>query len=246
MGRSLFTAILICFTPVLSADEDPIRAKLDQAIAAYDTAIATFKSDVEQWFEKEEEAARKLRTGVTEQIKKIENERTEFAKFWVLPSRAPKKLINTPTDLADTLIAAYKLASDDYSRIEKDSEAAAVEKELEELLASDKVVGDYRRGDFTEIIRERIKNNALAIGKGKLILTPKCTLTKATQQGKYVTLVFTHSAENQRIGFHDLIGVNVHYKPNRFRGRSFTVKTDRHEEKFVNKGVLTVRFEGVK
>ena len=111
------------------ANDDPVRKALDDAKAAYDKASKDYLEEVERWFEKEDDAARKLKSGVAEKVKQVAAEKKEFADSGTLPKRIPLLIKERPTRAADALLKAYKAASDEYYRRKKDDEAAAVEKE---------------------------------------------------------------------------------------------------------------------
>jgi hypothetical protein len=133
--------------------DDPIRAKLDAAKADYDKAMKEYREEVAKWFEKEDEAARRLKTGVGEKVKQVALEKKEFDEKGILPKRAPLVLKDKPLKTAQALIAIFKAASEAYYREKKDSEGEAVLKSLEEIkknigatsgAAIDQFVGRWR------------------------------------------------------------------------------------------------------
>lgn len=136
IGAACLCGILIVGVATQAADDDMVKKKLDDARAIYDKATKDYKEEAQKWFEKEDEAARKLKTGVTEKVKLVAAEKKEFEDKGALPKRAPLILKDKPAKAADTLVKAFKAASDEYSRIKKDAEAAAVEKALAEFRKS--------------------------------------------------------------------------------------------------------------
>lgn len=144
MTRSILAAAF-CTTLTWGAtlpavDDNPIRKKLDDAKAAYDKAIRNYKEEVGEWFMKEDGTARKLKSGVTEKVKQVAAERKEFEDKGVLPKRAPVVLRDRPIKATDSLVKAYKTASDEFSRQKMDDEAATVEKELDNFKKGGSVV----------------------------------------------------------------------------------------------------------
>jgi uncharacterized protein (TIGR03067 family) len=113
--------------------DDPIRKRLDEAKAAYDKSMKEYADGVAKWFEAEDYAARKSRTEVAEKVKQVAAEKKLFDENGGLPRRAVA-LWEKVTKANDTLIVAYKAASDGYSRQKKDAEAAVVEKEYQGFL----------------------------------------------------------------------------------------------------------------
>jgi hypothetical protein len=126
------TTIFVCATTFVLA-EDSTRRKLDDAKDAYDKAIAEFRAQATEWFEREDAQARRLKKGVSEQVAKIEKDRQEFAKTDNLPEHAPLKLREKPNHAFSVLVRAYKTGSDDFLRQKLDSDAKIVADELADL-----------------------------------------------------------------------------------------------------------------
>ena len=149
MSRSIcITAIfgiLACGLALHAADGDPVRKKLDDAKAAYDKATMEYKTEAEKWFEKEDDAARKLKSGVTEKVKQVAGEKKDFDEKGVLPKRVPLTLKDKPAKAAELMVKAFKSASDEYSRQKKDEAAVTVEKELEAFKTSNLLQDSRKR-----------------------------------------------------------------------------------------------------
>lgn len=128
-------------TVLLSAagvdDADQVREKLVKAKADYEAEMAKYRKEGAAWFDKREEAARK--DGNKKLVDQIKVERTAFEEKGNLP-KVENVLKGDATDLARLskqkamaqtgLVKAYEFAIRDYTKANKDKEAAAVEKEL--------------------------------------------------------------------------------------------------------------------
>ncbi len=135
MVRSIFAAglcgVLFCQGLPGAAEDDVVRKYLDDARSAYDRTLKEYREEVAIWWESEDEAARKLKSGVTEKVKQVAAEKKEFEEKGVLPKRVPSSLRDKLAKAAEAMVKAYKAASDEYSRQKFDDKAAGVEKELE-------------------------------------------------------------------------------------------------------------------
>jgi CubicO group peptidase (beta-lactamase class C family) len=159
MNRSILATglcvfgILICGISA-GAPDDPVAIKLNDAKNAHAKALVQFRDEVADWFDKEDAAARKRESGVTEAVKRVVAEKKAFEEKGVLPMRAPLALKgNRVKKASDVMVKAYKAASDDYLRLKKDDKAAAVEQELEA----------FKRGDLGRIaIGGKLPGNKIA------------------------------------------------------------------------------------
>jgi len=122
---------------VLRAEDDPIRTKLDQAIATYDAEVEKYRAAVIDYLDKREAAARK--DANKRLVDQITLEREAFAE----KGEAPKTLASTiKTQMVAArlnLESAYKTAVKDYTRGKQDEKASAVEKELADFNKVEKV-----------------------------------------------------------------------------------------------------------
>ena len=71
--------------------DDPVQASLNAARAAYEKSMKEYRDAVMLWFEKRDEAARNLKSGVTEKVKQVAAEKKEFEDKGVLPKRIPRR-----------------------------------------------------------------------------------------------------------------------------------------------------------
>jgi hypothetical protein len=89
MTRSIPVAallgLLIAAAPS-HGDDDPIRKRLDEAKAAHEKSMKEYADAVTGWFEAEDAAARKLKTGVTEKVKQVAAEKKLFDERGYSPS----------------------------------------------------------------------------------------------------------------------------------------------------------------
>jgi len=107
--------------------QDAVRAKLDEARVAYDTAVEKYRADACDWFDKREQIAREK--GDKKQVDRIKDERQAFDEKDELPDATPLAMKRLLTKAQADMEAAYKAAVAGYTRAKKDDEAAAVEKE---------------------------------------------------------------------------------------------------------------------
>jgi hypothetical protein len=132
----LIACATLCARPPSSAAGDPprpkddlVRAKLDEAKAVYDAEVQKHRGAVGDWFDKREEAARnKADQKAVDQVKA---ERQAFEKNGELPKSAPVGLASQLVADRARLQAAYKAAIGAYVKAKRDTDAAAVEKELD-------------------------------------------------------------------------------------------------------------------
>lgn len=108
-------------------NKDPIKENLFEAKVAYDKQMRQFRKQAAEWFDKREETARKA--GDKKTLDQIKAERAAFDEYGGLPRIAPTALQEQPAHAKKTLEAAYADAVKAYTKVRKDDEAAAVEKE---------------------------------------------------------------------------------------------------------------------
>lgn len=108
----------------LAQDDDPIKEKLKEAKATF---AANKEKSLSYFDEREQQARAKGNKKLVDQIKA---DRKAFQESCELPKGAPAKLKKRLDDDRRTLEAAYQTAIKEYTKVNKDAEAAAVEKEL--------------------------------------------------------------------------------------------------------------------
>lgn len=133
MRRSLLALPAVAAMALLASgqDEDPVKAKLDKAKAAYAADAKKFRDEVGSLFDKREEAARK--DGNKKLLDQIKDERKAFEEREELPTSTPKAVRQKLGAARSSLEKAFDTAVKEYTKGKKDAEAAAVEKELDEF-----------------------------------------------------------------------------------------------------------------
>ncbi len=134
MARVLIAAfaLAVSFAPAVRADD--VEDKLVEAKAAYEKAMAEYKEDIGKWFDKETEAARKLTTGATEKVRKLDEERKTFEEKRVLPARVPIATRSKSLKAADALVKVYMTAADGYTKAKRDGDAHKLVTEMEDMV----------------------------------------------------------------------------------------------------------------
>jgi hypothetical protein len=135
---AVFGVLVCCVTA--AADDDPVKKKLEVAKETYGVEMGKFRQAAEEWFDKREEVARKA--GNKKVVDQVKAERQAFRDKGELPKAASADLKQKPATARKALEAAYKVAVKEYTKASKDAEAAAAEKELEELAARGPVADD--------------------------------------------------------------------------------------------------------
>lgn len=134
MARVLIAAFVLTlpFAPAVRADD--VEDKLTEAKAAYEKAMGEYKEDIGKWFDKETEAARKLTTGATEKVRKLDEERKTFEDKRVLPARVPVAIRSKSLKAADALVKVYMTAADGYTKAKRDGDAHKLVTEMEDMV----------------------------------------------------------------------------------------------------------------
>jgi hypothetical protein len=130
----LVPAALVLIAPSLRADDDT-RKKLDDAKATYLKAMEEYRAEVAKWFDKEEEAARKLKTGATEKVKQLADDRKAFEEKHLSSPRMPVSIRMKSLKAADALVKVYLGIADGMTKNRQDAEAQKLLAELDELVA---------------------------------------------------------------------------------------------------------------
>jgi hypothetical protein len=173
--------ILVLSAAGRALQEDPIKAKLDQAKTAYDEQLDKIRGALLKSLDEKEDAARKAAN--KKLVDQVKAEREAFESRGELPKSVPTaNLLRDGKAARTTLELAYVEAVKEYVRAKKDDEAAAAEKDLtafkdstgasgvslSALLAPDSAWTGVRR---------------VATAKGKLAETP-FQMTVAARDGK--------------------------------------------------------------
>ncbi len=124
-GTALILAALVARA---AADDDPTRAKLDQAKAAYGRSTERHRREVGEWFDGQVEKARGQKDKKAKD--RLDEDRAAFDNTGLLPATAPKGLRDQGKAGRDALDRAFLAAVGDYTRGGKDKEAAATEREF--------------------------------------------------------------------------------------------------------------------
>jgi hypothetical protein len=134
MARYLI-GLVVCFVVAngsqLLAADDPIKAKLDKAKAAYQASLEQYREAVARYFDKQEEASRN--DGNKKRLDQIKAERTAFQETGDLPRTTPGELKRKLAPARSALESAYTAAVCEYTKASKDDMATAVENELEQF-----------------------------------------------------------------------------------------------------------------
>jgi hypothetical protein len=110
-------------------DVDLIKVKLEKAKAAFSAEQEKFRQDIDAFFEKREEAARKA--GDKKAVDQIKTERKAFDERSELPATAPKAAKQRLATAKTAMERAYALAVKEYTMAKQDEAAALVEKEFQ-------------------------------------------------------------------------------------------------------------------
>jgi hypothetical protein len=128
-------AVLVCATVAWGDEKDPIREKLFAAKVVYDKEMSHVRMQVDEWFDKREEAARKA--GDKKALDQVKIDRKAFDEDGDLPKNTPTTVLQKRDRAKKTLEAAYSEAIKAYTKAKKDDLATAVEKEWANLRKGD-------------------------------------------------------------------------------------------------------------
>ncbi len=155
MTRSV--VVMVCLVGAASVaagdekDKDPVKEKLFAAKVAYDMEMTQFRKMMGDWFDKREDTARK--TGDKKALDLSKTERKAFDEDGVLPKTTPATVVQKSVQAKKTLEGAYALAVKEYTKVKKDDQAAAAEKELESFRKSTDLapwIARFPPGTYTE------------------------------------------------------------------------------------------------
>ncbi|HEX4608632.1 MAG TPA: hypothetical protein VH092_10550, partial [Urbifossiella sp.] len=190
----------LCMAAGAGADEpDPVKAKLDKAVAVHAAEMEAFRTKAGTWLDERENAAR--RAGDKKALDRIKLEREAFDRTDVLPAGAPPDLKRRGVDARAKLVRAYTEGVKDYTRAKKDPEAAALEKEVELIkLGIDPADGRCKwvhpKGAF-RIVRRGVWEEAYAGA-------PPLTWTEVGRTRQYVELTITGGGKKYYARLYDM------------------------------------------
>jgi len=139
MRKMIAIALLAAVACVAAGeDKDPIKEKLFAAKVAYDKEMRQLRKQVTEWFDKQEEAARKA--GDKKRLDQIKEDRKAYEENSDLPKDAPYILQQKHPLAKKKLETAYAEAIKAYTKAKKDDLATAVEKEWDEVSGKNKAI----------------------------------------------------------------------------------------------------------
>jgi len=124
MAGNVALLLAVILPTAMRADDDPIKAKLEMAKAAYKADFEKLEKVVSEYFDQEEKAARKV--GDTKMVEQISGRRLAFKAFGEVPDAVPLTLKRAAFAARAALENAYKTAVEAYENAEKVDEHNAV------------------------------------------------------------------------------------------------------------------------
>ena len=109
-------------------DPDPTTARLERARASYQADVERLTSQVEDWFDKREGAARDR--GDKPTVDQLKADRATFQQKGILPVGITPGVIQQWASARSKLEDAYRAAIKAYTQAKKDAEATAAEQAL--------------------------------------------------------------------------------------------------------------------
>ncbi|WP_020471919.1 hypothetical protein [Zavarzinella formosa] len=200
MIRPLLIALLFAL-PAL-AEDDPIRATLNEAKKKYDLGIRTMNAKVSEAFQTRDDKIRNSAKTSTALLEILKGERQRFTDYRELPAWAPTALVTQQKQLLTECEEAHTKAIKNYLKDKQDDAAAKVDKELDELWASTWLQMDYKEA--------RIKDGYIRIPREKGIAT-KTTFTGPIE----ISLIARTEDENIRINAYNGSVVIFNWEGNR-------------------------------
>jgi|GEM_PF-1129114 len=132
MRKTIVIALLVGVACVAAGeDKDPVKEKLFVAKVAYDKEMRQVRKQIDEWFDKREESARK--TGDKKAIDQLKEDRKAYEENGELPKSIPMLIQQKQTQAKKKLEAAYGEAMKAYLKAKKDDLAGALEKEWDEI-----------------------------------------------------------------------------------------------------------------
>src|SRR5262245_4569902 len=137
ISRLLLVCAIVLAGSYAVADEDPIRDRLEKAVATYEAQRVKYTAAVEKHLESRETVAR--RKGDKTVIDQVAAERAAIANARKPPAGLPKNIgaqFGTARRLLET---AYAAAIRDYTKASEDQKATDVQYQLEDFQLEDGV-----------------------------------------------------------------------------------------------------------
>jgi hypothetical protein len=125
-----FSFVILSSMLAIAAGEDP-KDKVLKAKEAYNAEIEKLRTAVNAGFDKKEEKARSK--GDKKTVDEVKQQRAALAEFEEWPVDMPVELRTRLTKARTQIEAAYTAAIKECTKAKKDEEAAALEKELQEI-----------------------------------------------------------------------------------------------------------------
>ena len=129
LQTQLFLAYCVFFSGIVRADEDVIQAKLESAIAKYDTAMEKSSKEVHAFFDDREKEA--IRDGEKKRVDQITEDRRLFDTERKIPRDFPRTPLTKRSTATKNLEEAYKVAIRDYTKANNLAKASDKEIELQ-------------------------------------------------------------------------------------------------------------------
>ena len=114
--------------------DDLVKVKLDAAKATYEREMKKHRKEIDEWLEKQEEAARK--EGKKASVDEIKTERQDLEEFGYVPPAAPKHLKDKFLGTYHAMDSAYKTAIKRYLDAKSDQLADEATKSHTEFRAA--------------------------------------------------------------------------------------------------------------
>ena len=131
MSACLACGLVALLPPARAADDDPVRAKLDKANAAFDIELEKFREAVAAHLDKREDAARA--DGDKKLVDQIKAERQTFEVRAVFPPTLAPTAVQSLALAKAKLEAAHRAAVKEYTQEKNDAAAGAVEQQLDKV-----------------------------------------------------------------------------------------------------------------
>lgn len=153
MRRPIVIALLLGTTcAAFAEDKDPIKEKLFTAKVAYDKEMRQVRKQIDDWFDKREEAARKV--GDKQVLAQLKEERKVYEENGELPKSLPTVLQQKQFQAKRKLDAAYAEAAKEYIKAKRDDLASAVEKERSKFGVKESDALEPAREKYTRALNE--------------------------------------------------------------------------------------------
>jgi hypothetical protein len=189
LRRACVVTLLIAFAARADDATDRIDAKLDKALAAYQTEMKTYREKGNAWLATQETAARAA--GDKKRLDKAREESRVFRVVSELPAQAPTDLRKRPGLAREKLLLAYAAGVKDATKAGKDKLAAEFEQDAARIKSG--VDPSLDRRQFVHPTGEYCTN-----GKGVWVETApdggRLTFREVDRTPEYVEIITTIGA----------------------------------------------------